>query len=279
MTKIVITAAGKGTRLLPFTKEMPKEMMPIFSRTFTKNRVVLPLLQHIYEQLYSMNFRDYCFVVGREKRSIEDHFTPHDAYLKELNGDYKKLITKFYQKLDKSHLVWINQNKPLGFGDAVKRAEKYVGNEDFIVHAGDVTILSKSKHPVLRLMDMAKKFPDAKAILLCKKIKDSKRYGVPTVNKISNNLFSVKEVIEKPDKPKSNFGILPLYYFKSDIFSSLKKIKAGKGKEFQLTDGIQNLIKEKQKVLAITLNKNEDEIDVGTVESYKNAQEITFRKV
>jgi UTP--glucose-1-phosphate uridylyltransferase len=278
VTKVVITAAGKGTRLLPFTKEMPKEMMPIFSRTFTKNRVVLPLLQYIYEQLYSMNFRDYCFVVGREKRSIEDHFTPHDAYLKELNGDYKKLITKFYQKLDKSHLVWINQNKPLGFGDAVKRAERYVGKEDFIVHAGDVAILSKSKHPITRLIDMAKKNPDAKAILLCKKIKDSKRYGVPTVNKISNDLFIVNEVIEKPDKPKSNYGVLPLYYFRPEIFSSLKKIKKGKGKEFQLTDAIQNLIKEKQKVLAITLNKNEEEIDVGTVESYKNSQKITFRK-
>ena len=237
------------------------------------------MLQYIYEQLYSMNFRDYCFVVGREKRSIEDHFTPHDAYLKELNGDYKKLITKFYQKLDKSHLVWINQNKPLGFGDAVKRAERYVGKEDFIVHAGDVAILSKSKHPITRLIDMAKKNPDAKAILLCKKIKDSKRYGVPTVNKISNDLFIVNEVIEKPDKPKSNYGVLPLYYFRPEIFSSLKKIKKGKGKEFQLTDAIQNLIKEKQKVLAITLNKNEEEIDVGTVESYKNSQEITFRKL
>ena len=278
MTKVVITAAGKGTRLLPFTKEMPKEMMPIFSRTFTKNRVVLPLLQYIYEQLYSMNFRDYCFVVGREKRSIEDHFTPHETYLKELTGDYKKFITNFYQKLDNSHLIWINQNKPLGFGDAVKRVERYVGKEDFIVHAGDVAILSKSKHPITRLIDMAKKNPDAKAILLCKKIKDSKRYGVPTVNKISNDLFIVNEVIEKPDKPKSNYGVLPLYYFRPEIFSSLKKIKKGKGKEFQLTDAIQNLIKEKQKVLAITLNKNEEEIDVGTVESYKNSQEITFRK-
>ena len=99
-----------------------------------------------------------------------------------------------------------------------------------------------------------------------------------TINKLSNNLFSVQEVIEKPNKPKSEFGILPLYYFKSDIFSSLKKIKPGKGKEFQLTDAIQNLIKNKQKVLAITLNKNEDEIDVGTVESYKSSQEITFKK-
>ena len=278
MTKVVITAAGKGTRLLPFTKEMPKEMMPIFSSMFTKKKVVLPLLQYIYEQLYSMGFRDYCFVVGREKRSIEDHFTPHETYLRELTGDYKKFITKFYQKLENSHVVWVNQNRPLGFGDAVRRAERYVGNEDFIVHAGDVTILSKSKHPISRLIETAKRNPDAKAILLCKKIKDFKRYGVPTVERLSNNLFNVRRVVEKPDKPKSDFGILPLYYFKADIFSSVKKIKPGKGKELQLTDGIQNLIKEKQKVLAITLNKNEEEIDVGTVESYKKSQEITFRK-
>ena len=278
MTKVVITAAGKGTRLLPFTKEMPKEMMPIFSNTFANKKVVLPLLQYIYEQLYSMNFRDYCFVVGREKRSIEDHFTPHEAYLKELSGDYKKNMKKFYEKLEKSHLVWINQNKPLGFGDAVKRAERYVGEGDFIVHAGDVTILSNTKHPILRLIETSQKNPDVKAILLCKEIKDFQRYGVPTVSKISSNLFSVNEVVEKPQKPKSNLGILPLYYFKSDIFSSLKKIKPGKGKEFQLTDAIQNLIDEKEKVLAISLNKNEEEVDVGTVESYRNAQDVTFRK-
>ena len=118
MTKVVITAAGKGTRLLPFTKEMPKEMMPIFSNK-SKKKIVLPLLQYVYEQLYSMDFRDYCFVVGREKRTIEDHFTPHESYLRDLNGDYKKTMKQFYEKLERSHLVWINQNKPLGFGDAV----------------------------------------------------------------------------------------------------------------------------------------------------------------
>jgi UTP--glucose-1-phosphate uridylyltransferase len=278
VTKIVITAAGKGTRLLPFTKEIPKEMMPIFSNIFTNKKVVSPLLQYVYEQLYSMNFRNYCFIVGREKRSIEDHFTPDEMYLRDLSGDNKKIIKKFYEKLEKSHLVWINQNRPLGFGDAVKRAEKYVGNEDFILHAGDVTILSKSNHPVLRLIEIAKKNPDVKAILLCKKVKDSKRYGVPTVEKISNKLFNVIGVEEKPNRPKSEFGILPIYYFKSDIFLSLKKIKPGKGKEYQLTDAIQKLIQEKQKVLAITLEKNEEEVDVGTVSSYREAQGITFRK-
>jgi UTP--glucose-1-phosphate uridylyltransferase len=278
MTKVVITAAGKGTRLLPFTKEMPKEMMPIFSNITTNKKVVLPLLQYVYDQLYAMNFRDYCFIVGREKRTIEDHFTPHETYVRDLEGDYKKIMLKFYQKLEKSHLVWINQNKPMGFGDAVKCAEGHVGKEDFIVHAGDVTILSKSKHPILRLIETAKKYPNAKAILLCKTITDSKKYGVPTISKISDSLFDVTEVIEKPDKPKSNFGILPLYYFKSDIFSSLKKIKPGKGKEFQLTDAIQHLIKNGNQVLSIKLNKNEEEVDVGNVEAYRNAQDITFRK-
>jgi len=278
VTKIVITAAGKGTRLLPFTKEIPKEMMPIFSNIFTNKKVVSPLLQYVYEQLYSMSFRDYCFIVGREKRSIEDHFTPDEMYLRGLSGDNKKIITKFYEKLEKSHLIWINQNRPLGFGDAVKRAEKYVGNNDFILHAGDVTILSKSNHPVLRLINTAKKNPDVKAILLCKKVTDSKRYGVPTIKKISSKLFNVVGVEEKPNKPKSEYGILPIYYFKSDIFSSLKKIKPGKGKEYQLTDAIQKLIQDKQKVLAITLDKNEEEVDVGTVSSYREAQDITFRK-
>ena len=277
MIKTVLTAAGKGTRLLPFTKEMPKEMMPIFSSN-TKQRNVSPLLQYVYEQLYSMNFRDYCFVVGREKRSIEDHFTPHESYLKELSGQYKDVLRQFYKKLEKSHLVWINQNKPLGFGDAVKRAERYVGNEDFILHAGDVTILSKRKHPILRLIDVAERNPDAKAILLCKKVRDAKRYGVPKMEKISNNIFLVNEVVEKPSKPKSNFGILPLYYFRADIFASLKKTKLGKGKELQLTDAIQNMIKEGEKVLAITLEQHEEEIDVGTVESYRHSLETTFRK-
>lgn len=278
MTKIVLTAAGKGTRLLPFTKEIPKEMVPIFSTRFSKKKVVTPLLQYIFEQLYQMNFREYCFITRREKRAIKDHFIPQQSYINELTNNNKTIINEFYKKIKKSNLVWINQNKPLGFGDAVRQAERFVGKEDFLVHAGDVAILSKNRHPILRLMDTAKKNPEAKVVLLCKKVKDSKKYGVPTLEKLSTGLFEVKEVIEKPDRPKSNFGILPLYYFNSEIFSSLKKIKPGKNKEFQLTDAIQEIIKGKKQVLAIPLSKNEDEIDVGTIESYLQSQKITFRR-
>src|SRR3989338_622327 len=155
MIKSVITAAGKGTRLLPATKELPKEMMPIFSKTDSKDRIVIPLLQLIFEQMHFVGIRDYCFIVGREKRSIEDHFTTHDTYLKELSDKNKSLIMGFYKRLENSHLVWINQNKPRGFGDAVLRSERYIGNDNFIVHAGDVAIISKSKHPIQRLIETA----------------------------------------------------------------------------------------------------------------------------
>jgi len=276
--KCVITAAGRGTRLLPTTKEMPKEMMPIFTKIYGKNRVVIPLLQYIFEQLYASNVRDYCFVVGREKRSIEDHFTPHDSYLRELSGESKSLIAKFYDRLQNSHLVWINQNKPQGFGDAVRLTEKYIHGDDFVVHAGDVSILSKTKHPILRLVDVAKDDPSISAVLLCKKLKDVRRYGVPTISKSSEGYYTVHEVEEKPVKPKSNFGILPLYYFRSDIFDCLRKIKRGKGNEYQLTDAIQKLIEDGKKVVAIPVNVNDVEIDVGTVESYRYAQDISYKK-
>nr|AIF22075.1 nucleotidyl transferase (UGP2, galU, galF) [uncultured marine thaumarchaeote SAT1000_07_E05] len=103
--KSVITAAGKGTRLLPITKELPKEMMPIFSKIYGKNLIVIPLLQFIFEQLYAVGIRDYCLVVGREKRSIEDHFTPDETYLNEISKKNKVLMSNFYKRLE-NHILY-----------------------------------------------------------------------------------------------------------------------------------------------------------------------------
>ena len=278
MTKVVITAAGKGTRMLPFTKEIPKEMMPIFTKIYGNQRTVIPLLQYIFEQFYSMKIRDYCFVVGRDKRSIKDHFALQQSHLNELSGNHKKTLSNFYKKLENCHLIWVNQNKPLGFGDAVKRAEKFVGNEDFILQAGDVSIISRYKHPILRLIDTAKKNPDVSAILVCKKVKDAKRYGILQIKNRSSQVYFVEGVEEKPVRPKSNLGILALYYFKPEIFHSLKKTKRGKNNELQLTDGIQQMINDGKKVLAIPLAKDDVEIDVGTVESYRDAQASSYKR-
>ena len=277
MTKVVITAAGKGTRMLPFTKEIPKEMMPIFTKIYGNQRTVIPILQYIFEQFYSMKIRDYCFVVGRDQRSIKDHFARQQSHLNELSGNHKKTLSNFYKKLENCHLIWVNQNKPLGFGDAVKRAEKFVGDEDFILHAGDVSIISRYKHPILRLIDTAKKNPDVSAILVCKKVKDAKRYGILQIKNRASTVYFVEGVEEKPVRPKSNLGILALYYFKPEIFHSLKKTKRGKNNELQLTDGIQQMINDGKKVLAIPLTNDDIEIDVGTVESYRDAQVSSYK--
>ena len=275
---MVLTAAGRGTRLLPFTKEMPKEMMPIFTKIYGNHRSVIPLLQYIFEQFYSIKIRDYCFVVGRDKRSIKDHFAIQQSYLNELSVDHKKTMSDFYKKLKNCHITWINQNKPLGFGDAVKRVEKFVGKQDFILHAGDISIVSRFKHPILRLIDTAKKNPDASAILVCKKVKDTKRYGIIQIKNRTSQVYLVEGVEEKPVRPKSNLGILALYYFKPEIFASLKKTKRGKNNELQLTDGIQHMINDGKKVLAIPLTADDTEIDVGTVESYRDAQISSYKR-
>ena len=278
MIKTVITAAGRGTRLLPFTKEMPKEMMPIFTKTHGNNRSVIPLLQYIFEQFYPMKIRDFCFVVGRDKRAIRDHFALQRSYLKEVPADRKKTMLNFYKKLRNCHLTWINQPNPLGFGDAVKKVEKFVGEQDFILHAGDISIISGFKHPILRLIDTAKKNLEASAILVCKKVKDAQRYGIIQIKNRSSKVYSVEGVEEKPVRPKSNLGILALYYFKPEIFASLKKTKRGKNNELQLTDGIQQMINDGKKVLAIPLTKHDVEIDVGTVESYRDAQISSYKR-
>lgn len=276
MIKTVITAAGLGTRLLPITKEIPKEILPIFYKT--KNQIqAVPILQIIFEQFFSCNLRTFCFITGKQNRIIKDHFTLFDDFLKKSDPIYKNTINKFYKKLNKSTIVWSTQNVPKGFGDAVKKAETFVGNDNFILHAGDVSIFSKKIHPITRLIQTAKINPDVSAILLCKKVRDTSRYGVPKISLISKELFIVEEVEEKPLKPKSNFAIMPIYFFKPELFSSLKKIKRGKNNEYQLTDAIQKIIDNGSKVLAIPLQSHELELDVGTIESYKSALNQSYK--
>ena len=145
--KVVITAAGLGTRLLSVTTEMPKEMLPLFCMGSNGDLLLKPVLQLIFEQLYEVGFREFCFIVGRGKRSIEDHFTPDYSYVELLRKRGKEGLAmeleEFYRKVESSVIAWINQPEPRGFGDAVLRAEPFVDNEPFLVHAGDTYVISR----------------------------------------------------------------------------------------------------------------------------------------
>ena len=274
----VIPVAGLGTRMLPATKEQPKEMLPVPVRDPRHGLVFKPFLQLIFEQLYDAGIRKFIFVVGRGKRSIEDHFTPDWGYARYLEQRGKKreaeLLYEFYQRLEDSTLVWVNQPEPRGFGDAVYRGSLLAGDQPFLVHAGDITILdtqnmrSKSLRKLLQLYSERK--PDA--LILVRRVKDPRHYGVAIVEPTqAKGIYRVKRVIEKPQKPASNMAIAAIYVFHPVIQKALKTLKPGPRGEVELTDAIQHLIDWGLQVEALEAGNNEEFIDIGRPETYIEA--------
>jgi len=264
--KIVIPAAGLGTRLLPITKEIPKEMMPLFLRDKNSEVMVKPLIQVIFEQFFQQGLREYCIIVGRQKRIIQDHFIIDEEFLKKIEkkSKYKQDLKNFYSMLNKSKIFWAEQSEPKGFGDAVKYSESFVGNDDFLVIAGD-TLIPKGDKVIKKLMN-AKLKGKNDAILLLKEVPDPRRFGVAVINQTKNKDI-ITNVEEKPKNPKSNLSIVALYRFGPSIFKALNDIRSGQ-KELQLTDAIQKLIDWGGNVSAIHLNENDHVIDIGTADSY-----------
>lgn len=274
VNKVVLPVAGKGTRLLPVTKEQPKEMLPIFSNDKNNNNRVVPIIQLIYEQLYSLKLRNFCFIVGRNKRIIEDHFSLDESILK-INKKTPQIkdLLDFYKKINTSTNVWVNQSEPKGFGHAVLQAASYVGDERFLLHAGDTILLSKNDSHFKKLLDCHKN-NNAVVSFIVEEIDDPHMYGVVD-GEIQENIIKVTNLEEKPKKPKTNLAIMPLYIFEPIIFKYLKKTKPKKNNEIQLTDAIALMVKDNLPVYAINLTKKITQLDIGNPESYWNSLKIS----
>jgi len=278
--KVVIPTAGVGSRLLPATKEIPKEMLPIFDVDSNKRLYLKPIIQVIYEKLYDLGFREFCFVVGRRKRIIENYFSEDlnfINYLKSLGKhEYAEYFINFYKKLKNSTIVYVNQATPKGFGDAVNLAKIFTGNDPFLVHAGDDLVLSRMSFHITRLVREFNK-READAIFLVERIPNPKRFGVITGIKVSTSVYKVTDIVEKPRKPPSNLAVVAIYVFSSRIYDFLRKIRPGYGGEIQLTDAIKELIGCGGRVYAVELLPDEKRIDVGTPISYCMSLELTYR--
>jgi len=280
--KVVVTAAGLGTRLLPMSKELPKEMLPIFVKG--ENGVVLkPLLQALFEQLYVFGFREFCFVVGRGKRSIEDHFTPDWDFVRRLNDKGKHNLTgeleKFYGMVESSKIAFINQPEPRGFGHAVLTAKLFVEGEPFMVCAGDTYIVSKDNVFLKRMVEALSE--DVSAVLLLQKVSNPRGYGIAVVELKEGitGVYKVLKVVEKPELPPSDLAIMPLYIFKPEVLEILEGLKPGVGSEIQLTDAIQVLIERGRRVLAVALKDDEVRLDIGTPETYREALQLSYSSI
>lgn len=272
--KVVIPVAGLGTRLLPATKEQPKEMLPIFARSSDGGLLLKPLVQLIFEHLFDKGLREFCFVVGRQKRAIEDHFSPDYQFLDSLSAKRQtnagKDLEDFYGRIEKSKITWINQHQPLGYGHAVLLAESFVGTDDFLLHAGDTFIISEND---LHLDGCLSSKADS--TILVQWIDDPKEYGVIVGEKFGE-LYRVTQAVEKPKEYISNLAIMPINSFRSYIFDVLKEVKPGVGNEIQLTDAIQKMVGMGKEVIAYELPKDSTRIDIGTPKNYWDAQRLAY---
>jgi len=279
--KVIVPAAGLGTRLFPATKEQPKEMLPIFSTSANGDISVKPVVQMVFEQLYEAGFREFCYVVGRGKRGIEDHFTPDIDCIKILEGMGKNGqaadLDLFYEKLELSTIMWVNQPEPKGFGNAVLMAQPFVENERCLVHAGDSCIISPKMDYIKKLLAAYELF-NADAAFIVLEIEDPRQYGIIEGNEIEPGIFKVKAVVEKPEKPPTNLAIMAMYVFAPVIFKALKETQPGKNGEIQLTDAIQKLIDWGLTVCAVKLDSCYYHLDIGSPERYWDALSLSYQR-
>lgn len=267
----IIAAAGRGTRLMPSTKEQPKEMLPIVDQGKIK-----PILNLIVEQIHSSGIEKIHVITGRDKRSIEDHFTQNYSLLESLTDkDALDSIENFYKMLNGISISYINQPRPEGFGAAALLAKNHVRHEDsFYLTSGDSVVYSLSQGPspdfISRMRDTHEK-NDADVTLAVFDTDTPQRYGVVVGDMAENGTIHVSRVVEKPQEPVSNLAICGKYMFKPTIFHALENIGLGVGGEKQLTDAIQWLIDHGGKVVAMKLRADEVYMDIGNPKTYVEA--------
>ncbi len=232
--KAIIPAAGLGTRFLPATKAMPKEMLPIVDK---------PTIQYIIEEAVESGIEDIIIVTGKGKRAIEDHFDFAPELERNLEEKGKSsLLEKVRKSSNIADIHYIRQKEPKGLGHAVWCARKFIGDEPFAVLLGDDIVQAKT--PGLRqLMDEYEK--TLSSIIGVQQVADSDtdRYGIIDPLTQEGRRYQVKNFVEKPPlgTAPSNLAILGRYIFTPEIFMYLDQQEIGAGGEIQLTDAIQKL--------------------------------------
>lgn len=236
--KVVIPVAGWGTRSLPATKNIPKEMLPIYNK---------PVIQYVVEEAQRAHIKDVIFVTNRDKNVIEDHFD-HNLQLEDLLERSGKLdkLEEVRQVAEMVNILSVRQKRQLGLGHAVLCARELVGDELFAVMVGDdlmfsgvpgigqlIEVAMAEKMPVIGVMEV----PWEKV----------SRYGIIDGEEVAPGVYRVRDMVEKPkreDAP-SRMAIVGRYVLTPDIFDYLEKVKPGHGGEIQLTDALQAMAKER----------------------------------
>lgn len=267
--KAIFPVAGLGTRFLPATKAMPKEMLPVVDK---------PLIQYAVEEAAKAGITDMIFITGRHKRAIEDHFDSAPELERDLEVKGKTALLKTLRDIVPSgiNFIFIRQPEPLGLGHAVLCGEPVIGNEPFAVILADDLI--DSKKPVIEQLMKTREDKGGGSVLAVQVVprEKTKDYGIVKVAE-KGGVTKVESIIEKPDPDKapSTLAVIGRYILEPEIFDSLKKIPKGAGGEIQLTDAIARELEKKNTYVC---SYEGERFDCGSKQGFLNATVHFARK-
>jgi len=234
--KAVFPVAGLGTRLLPATKAMPKEMLTLVDR---------PLIQHVVEEAKEAGITEFIFVTSSGKTLLEDHFDRQHHLLNTLEARGKKELLQLAldTEIPSGHLTVVRQHTPLGLGHAVWCAREVIGNEPFAVILPDEIVLH-SIGCLTQLLDVYNTQGGNVVALIDVPREKTKNYGIVAGDMTGGNTMKIHHMVEKPDPADapSTLSITGRYILQPEIFAALEKQEKGAGGEIQLTDGMQSLL-------------------------------------
>ncbi len=252
----MIPAAGYGTRNLPITKVIPKEMFPINGK---------PAIHYIVEEAAASGIEELLIIVSRSKNSIIDYFDDSPELEAILESKNKQHLLQNAQ-IPKVHIQFVRQPRANGLGDAISLAKRFVGNDSFAVLLPDDIILGKEKAGILELIDLYKQYKGN--VIALKEVNEDelKNYGVINGEEMEESLYLLKDIIEKPESsPPSNLAVIGRYILSPSIFKYLEQVIPGAGGEYQLTDAIKLMLQQDNcfgKVI------NGQRYDIGKMDEY-----------
>ena len=232
--KAVIPAAGLGTRFLPATKSIPKEMLPIVDK---------PTIQYIVEEIIASGIEDVLIITGRNKGAIEEHFDRAIELEDNLERTNKEEFLEEVRKISRMiNIHTVRQKDPLGLGHAIYCAKSFVGNEPFAVLLGD-DIVDSQKPCLKQMIEVFEQYNSTILGVQPVAWENVNKYGIVSGDKINDKIYTVNDLVEKPsrDKAPTNIAILGRYIITPKIFEILENTNKGVGGEIQLTDGLKDL--------------------------------------
>ncbi len=232
--KAVIPAAGLGTRFLPATKAIPKEMLPIVDK---------PTIQYIVEEVIASGIEDLLIITGRNKGSIEEHFDRAVELEYNLEKTNKEELLEQVRSISKMiNIHTVRQKNPLGLGHAIYCAKSFVGDEPFAVLLGD-DVVDAQKPCLKQMMEAFEQYNSTILGVQPVEWENVSKYGIVSGSKVNERVYSVKDLVEKPnrDNAPTNIAILGRYIITPKIFEILENTEKGVGGEIQLTDGLKTL--------------------------------------